>query len=235
MKKKFRFLDFVLLLLVVGFLPVPRTTIAQTQQNQPRLFMTWQAYSYTPPPFPGKILPTSNSPIAVSVEVVNPTTGKIIDLGKQTIYWYINDNFFKGGQGVQNIYFRLPAQASSFISVRAQLPNLGNGMLLKTIQIPLVRPEVAIEAPYPDKRFGGASLQVKGFPYFFNVANPSALNFTWNVNGETPPNAENPAYLVVNINPDAPSGSTLNIRLTIQNPSNSSESASKIISLTLTK
>ena len=96
---------------------------------------------------------------------------------------------------------------------------------MKEISIPVVGPEVVIETPYPTGNFYGPTIKVVGVPYFFNVASPASLNFSWSVNGESPPNAENPEELNVTLNPDAPSGSTISIGLTINNPVIESESA----------
>ena len=65
-----------------------------------------------------------------------------------------------------------------------------------------------------------------GSPYFFNADKMSDFGFSWTVNGETAASAENPRGFVVNLNPDAPIGSTLNIGLTINNARLADEVAS---------
>jgi len=232
--KKGEFLKITIILslaALVFYLFCGNPTKSRAQQLGPRFFATWQAFSYAPSSFSGKVMPISNSPIAVSFELIDPATGKLIDVRNQTVYWYINDKFFKGGQGIQSIFFRLPTRTSGIIDVRIQLPSFRNELQLKTIKIPIVRPEAVIEAPYADNKFQSTFVQLTGVPYFFNTKAPSALNFRWTVNGEAPPNAENPEVLGVNLNPDAPAGSSLNVSLTIQNPANISETAIKNINL----
>jgi hypothetical protein len=230
-----KLLASVTLSVIVALLLVSGTPLTQGQQTKPKFLITWQAKSYVPPQYKGKVLPGAGSQIIASVELVDG--GKLVDLSRQIIYWYANDNFVGGGEGVQTTSFNAGDNAPNTLSLRVQLPGYKNQnvLLIKTIEIPIAGPEVVIESPYPDGRFTNSPVQLKGIPYFFNVASQSDLGFTWSVNGETPPNAENPADLVVNINPDAPSGSTLNVGLTVQNPVNNSESASKIIGLTFIK
>lgn len=217
----------VLFFLTAGIL---RST---AQQTRPQFLITWRAESYAPPQFEGKILPTANSPITASFELFDG--GGLVDLSKQTIHWYINNRLVGGGRGVQTIKFIAPSDAPDILGLRIQIPEFPGGFLLKVAQIPIVRPEAVIEAPYPDGQFSNVPLTVKGTPYFFNVKDPTFLSFVWSVNRETPQTSESPSELVVDLNPDAVSGSSLNIGLTIQNPANRLDSSSSNITLTLIK
>lgn len=222
----------VFAVLVVGLF-VLRGASSLAQTTEPQFLITWQAKSYAPPQYGGKVLPTAGSPIAASLEIVS--RGKLVDLSEQTIYWYLNDNFLRGGRGVQTVDFNASGNAPDVLELRVQLPNYRGDLLIKSIEIPVAAPEVVIEAPYPEANFQNTPVRVRGVPYFFNVLTPLALNFGWSVNGETPPNSENPSNLTVNLNQGAPSGSNLNIGLTIQNPGNIFESASKNIDLVFTR
>jgi hypothetical protein len=214
-KKLSYVLAFSLCLFVTGFLK------GSAQQTQPQFLLTWRTESYAPPGFRGKVLPTANSLITVSFELLSGN--KLLDLSGQAIYWYLNDNVVAGSQGKQTITFYAPDYAPDVLNVQIQLPKFPGGLLFQSIKIPLVSPEAVIESAYPGGNFAGLSAQVKAVPYFFNVQNPLALNFVWNVNGETPQSAEDPTTLSVNLNSDAAPGSAINIGLTVQTVQNSSD------------
>ena len=156
--------------------------------------------------------------------------GGLSDISGQTIYWYLNNRLIEGGRGIQNIKFIAPDLAPDLISLRAQIPNYPGGFLIKEIEIPVVRPEVVIESPYPDNKFRDPSIGLKALPYFFNIKDPSVLNYLWRVNGKAAEGALVPSELAAKINPDARAGSTININVTIENSANE-EAAAKSISL----
>ncbi len=203
------------------------------QSSSPQFLITWQAKSYAPPEYRGRILATAGSPITASFDLIDG--GKVADLTNQTIYWYLDDQLISNAPGKQTVSFLAPDTAPNILKLRIQLPSYNNNLLLKVVQIPVVTPEVVIESPYPDGTVGGSSISLKGAPYFFNVLNPLALSFSWSVNGQTAESKENPDELIASINPDARTGSTLNIGLGAQNPKNNSEAADKNLVLTFVK
>src|SRR3989344_7523557 len=142
--------------------------------STPKILLTWRTDTYVPPGFIGKIMPTANSPIAASAELIDG--GKIVDLSKQNVYWYANNNFLAGGIGLQSVTFRAPDAAGGTIDLRAEVPNYSKGSQLKTISVPIVRPGVVIEPIFPSGRFSSSPLQLIGQPYFFNTTSPSRLN-----------------------------------------------------------
>src|SRR3989344_9585493 len=210
MKKKLYTLLFLLLL---GF---AANSFAQTATpSVPKLFLTWSSNTYVPPGFTGKIMPTANSEITASVELIDG--GKVANLSKQNVYWYANNNFLSGGIGMQSVTFRAPDAAGGTIDLRAEVPNYSKGGQLKTISVPIVRPSVVIEPIFPSGRFSSSPLQLIGQPYFFNTTSPSRLNFAWSVNGQTPSGAENPQNLNIKFGPTMTPGSTLSVSLSVQN------------------
>ncbi|GEM_PF-501598 len=250
-KKIFFALAFAIYLVSAGVLK------GSAQQSEPQFLVTWSAKSYVPPQFKGKILPAAGSLVTVSFELLD--NGKLIDLSRPfvysclnsftgavvthqdvpVIYWYLNDVLVKGGTNQQTVAFYVPTAVSGALDLKIQIPNYEKGcfsdFVFSETQIPVASPEVVIEAPYPNGNFTTTSFVVTGVPYFFGVASPAELSYTWNVNGETPPNAENPEELNVALNPDAPSGSTVSIGLSIQNPKNPSESGGASLGLTYLK
>jgi hypothetical protein len=199
----------------------------------PQLFVTWRAATYTPADYQGKALPTWNSLVTISFELLS--NGKPVDLSKQTVYWYLSDSLLKGGVGLQTLSLVTPQNSQDTLSLKVEIPNFGGNMLDKDINIPIVAPRAVVNAPYPEGKFSVTSAEVQALPYFFNVQDPLALSYDWNVNGATPPGAEDPTVLTTTINSDAPSGANLNIILFIKNPKNDSETAASNINLTYIK
>ena len=199
----------------------------------PELLITWRAKSYVPPDYSGKILPTANSEMTASLEVINQ--GRVVDISGQTIYWYVNGNLISNGKGVQTVTFHTPNSLPNVATIKAELPFYSGGDLLSEVSIPVVPPEAVIEAAYPNSSFYGGTAEAKAFPYFFNVSTANDLIFSWSVNGQIPTSSENPSILSVNSDPNMPVGSTLLIALDIQNQTNPLEAASKIVSLIFSK
>lgn len=177
-------------------------------------------------------MPKEGSEIGASLEIF--VGGKIADLSKQTIYWYLDNNFIKGGRGVQNIFFTASKPAGGDHNLRIQLPDFKGNLLIKTLDVPIVRPEVVIEAPFPDKKISGSKINLLGRPYFFNAQNRSLLDFNWTVNGQAPDKSDNPQNLEINLE-NSNGGGIINVSLSIQNRERTLESAFKTISLLLGK
>jgi len=219
-------LGFSVLFIMNGVEP----SLAQaTAPGVPKLFLTWSSNTYVPPGFVGKIMPTANSQITTSVELIDD--GKPINLSKQNVYWYVNNNFLSGGIGMQNITFRAPEATGGAIDLRVEVPNYSKGSQLKTIGVPIVAPEAVIEMPFPYGKFSSSPLQLVGQPYFFNAGTLSKLIMSWNVNGQTPTGAENPQNLNVKFGQTMQPGSTLSVSLSIKNITNQYESALKTVTL----
>jgi len=227
--------NVVKILIALAFVLAAGLAIAKSQAQVPsqQLLITWQAKNYAPAGYKGKVLPTAGSRITASFDLIE--NGKIADLSGQTIYWYLNDLLISNVPGIQTVNFLAPGSAPDVIRLKIQLPFYRDNLLSRAVQIPVVAPEVVIESPYPGGMVNGTSASLKAVPYFFSVLNPSALNFTWSVNGQTAESKENPDELVATINPDARSGSTINVGLTVQNPKNSSEAANQNLVLTFIK
>ncbi|MDO8664672.1 MAG: hypothetical protein Q7K44_03980 [Candidatus Liptonbacteria bacterium] len=202
--------------LLISLLGFAASSFAQTATpSVPKLFLTWSSNTYVPPGFAGKIMPTANSQITASVELIDG--GKIVNLSKQNVYWYGNNNFLSGGLGMQSVTFRAPDAAGGTIDLRVEVPNYSKGNQLKTVAVPIARPEVVIEPNFPSGRFSSSPLQLAGQPYFFNTTGPARLNFSWSVNGQTPSGSENPQSLNIKFGPTMTPGSTLSVSLSVKN------------------
>ena len=56
--------------------------------------------------------------------------------------------------------------------------------LERGVVIPLGRPEIIIEAPYPRTALPKGNLSFRAVPYFFNIADLTHFVLTWSANGE---------------------------------------------------
>ena len=203
---------------------------ASAQEAAVMPIITWQAKTYTPSWFTGKALPTANSQITAYLELI--VKNKATDLSGEKVYWYVNDEFIKGGVGIQKVTFNAPAVTGNTIDLRAEVPSRS---VIKTIEIPIVNPEAVIEAPFPSRMFSSFSINLNGWPFFFNTQKSSNLNFLWSVNGVTAENSENPEVLDLDLNQNAAQNSNINIGLTIRVPGSLSAIATKQVNLTFIK
>jgi hypothetical protein len=198
------------------FLGTIASVSAQTT-NAPQFMLTWQAHnSYIPPGYPDKAIPNFASTITASLALIS--AGKPIDLSGQTIYWYQNDTLIGGGLGVQNLTFTPFGGAPTFVTLKVELPAYNGNLLIHEVQIPVVQPKAVIEVQHPTAQFSVNPITLLATPYFFDIANPSALSYTWSVNGTSPSSAENPESLIMNVGPNPQSGATFAVSLTITDP-----------------
>ncbi len=212
------------------FLLSPLWSVAQI--NGPHLLITWRAESYVPSNFSGKVLPTANSPITATIELIE--NNKLADLSGQTIYWYANNEFMGGGVGTRSISFLAPKTAGGTVTLRAAIQGYEGG-LSQSIDIPVARPETVIRAPFPDGTVSTRSIDLAAYPYFFNVRDPLALAFSWTVNGEAPKHFDDPEILHVSLGPDVANGTPIAVSLNIQHPADIFGGAMKNINLVFTQ
>ncbi|HUX35720.1 MAG TPA: hypothetical protein VMV71_01655 [Candidatus Paceibacterota bacterium] len=219
------------ILFLITLAGLPASSFAQTAAS-PVILLTWSSNTYVPPEFGGKIMPTANSTINASAELID--NGKIIDVSKQNVYWYQDNNYIDGGIGKQSISFKAPDFSGGSINLRVEFPDYSKGDQLKTVAIPIAKPEVVIESPLPGEKFSSSPLTLEAQPYFFNVDSLSGLIFSWNVNGQSPSGAENPQVLNIKFDQTLQPQSTMSVSLSVQNATKGyeSEAASKNIMLT---
>ncbi|MBI2888766.1 MAG: hypothetical protein HYY10_02465 [Candidatus Liptonbacteria bacterium] len=203
----------------------------------PQIVISWRADTYTPPGYAGKALPTSNSVIAASLDILANNKGT--DLSGQLIYWYVNNRLAGSGKGRTSITFRAPSAAPDTLALRVEVPGYPGGAIIKSINIPVVVPESVIVAPLPLLRFTPPSTTLTGAPYFFNVRDPLLLKFEWGANYTALPAGQtdnapkgDPRVLTLNLNPDAPKGAPVRVTLGITNPLREAEGAQSFITLT---
>jgi len=222
---QFKFLAFFGLFLISYFLFL---TSCSAQQS-PQFFVSWQANSFVPSWYEGKVFPTTGSRISIKFDLIDK--GIAVDLSKTTARWYINDKLVineKNGLGIKSYSFVTNGYAGKNLSVRISIPNYNGSVLDKVIDIPIVSPEVVINAPYSSKMVSSGKLSFEAIPFFFNISDISKLSFLWNANSQPTSATGNP---FLNLNIDAVSGSKIDLGVLIKNISNELETASKNIKL----
>lgn len=188
---------------------------AAGQSSAAEMHITWRAQTYAPPTYIGKLLPTAGARVTASVFAVQ--NGKLLDLTGKTVYWYLDDEFIEGGANQQTVEFRVPKDKNGTIAeLMVRLPNTAGG-LVNTIDIPIVAPHVAIDAPFPRGVVSGPSFRVRARAYFFNTPSPAFLSYSWAVNNKEP-SAEDPENLSVGIEPGSTPGSSILLNLNVKNP-----------------
>jgi hypothetical protein len=224
MLKKMALVGFIALVLISGgtlLLVTPAAHAQTTASASPTFLITWKTTgSYIPSFYIGKGLPTYGSKITASLELISPQ-GKILDLSQQTIYWYVDDTLVGGGAGAQQATFPPIGDAPNTANLRVTIPNYNGVYLVHAINIPMVLPEAVIYAPYPNGQFTQNPLTVQAIPYFFNIADPSGLSYTWSVNGQAGSNAENPETAQITLPQGTQSGTGVSASLSVENPNDS--------------
>ena len=202
-------------------------------QTAPRFLTTWRSYNYTPSWYAGKVMATRGSWVSVSFDFIN--NGKIVDLSKNKVRWYINDDLKRNeddGLGIKNFYFGVDDYARDDINIRIVVVDYLNEQISRIITIPLVDSEVVIDAPYSGRRLPNGTNMFKAYPFFFNIEELSKLSFNWTVNGRSAESAFGIAdTLKLSIDNLAPSGFGINIQATIKNLADEMEFASSQIKL----
>ena len=228
--KIFTFLLFTLFAICYLLL----ATIPANAQISSQFLVSWQAESYVPSWYQGKIFPTKGSAIKVDFELIE--SGKIIDLSQYKVRWYLNDKLRineNSGLGIKSFSFITTNYPNQNAEVRIVIVNYkGQGELNKIVDIPVVAPEAIINAPYPSKKIDYGSNYFKVYPFFFGNFDYSKFAFEWAVRGQSAKDdGASSDELKLNIDSLAPSGFEINVSAAIKNLLNEMEFAGKNIQL----
>jgi len=205
-------------------------------QTAPQFMVSWEASNYAPSWYEGKILPTANSKITVSFELIN--NGKPADLSDTKVRWYINDKLVKNevnGLGIKKITFLAPNYFGQPVDVRIAVVDFaGGGLIDKLLEIPVVRPEAVINVPYKNNEIKTGNLIFNVLPFFFNTNNNENFSVQWSVLGQEPATPKGDPFAVnLKIDSQMPSGSTVNLSVAMSNILKAIESASDSVNLTI--
>ena len=205
--------------------------------------ISWRAVNYVPADFNGKILPSKNSPIQISFDILDLDNGKFVDIAQQQIEWYLNDKLLKSGIGLKSISF--PANSRYEHPIEIVIPNYNddkynkggyNGAELNAVtSIPAASPKIVINAPYPNKTIPIGENLFQALPYFFNINTLNQLKIGWNIDGTEYYNDQANRQDILNLSTDtqgqAAEGANISIQASAQNILNQLELAKDYINL----
>ena len=213
---------FDIWILTFGF---SNTTFAATE------FLTsWRADSYVPYFYQGKVLPSPNSNITISFEVLS--NGRPLDISSRTVRWYLDNQLYQSGIGLKTISFKTDTIKQTDYQVKISLPKSSNGKDLEEfLIIPLASPEAVIDAPYSNNLVNEGINLLRGLLYFFNTRDLKDIILTWTANGQkTSASVGAPDILELKV-PASASGNSINIGLTAKNTKNELEFADASVNM----
>jgi len=193
-------------------------TISASAQATPQFLVSWQAESYVPSWYQGKVLATKGSAIKVSFELID--NGKIADLSKKKVRWYINDKLVQNenkGLGLKSYSFIADDYPGQDTEIRITIVDYKDEVLDKIIVIPIVSSEAVIDAPYTNREIKSGRNSFFAYPFFFNIKDLNKLSFEWLVDNQAAEAGDNSAILDLNVDSLAPKGFEINVKLTIKN------------------
>lgn len=158
--------------------------------------LIWNNDSYVPPLYQGRALPSIGSKVSIDA-IVSASGGNISNLKYS---WFVDDIFQqnKSGYGKNSFYFYANQRPGNYQTIKVQIFNDDRTVFEeRTIQIPIVNPEIAI---YPSNgnnyiadRVNKVSVilsnQEFSFfarPYFFSIEKFADFVFEWSFAGQEP-------------------------------------------------
>lgn len=206
------------------------------------LFLTsWKSFSYAPAWYEGKIFPTNGSVIKVFFEAVEQGAadkGKIINLKKNEIRWYVNDRLVARGNGIQSLEIKNEDFPGSQIGIKISAQFFDSDTQETYFSdtyftIPIVSPSISLLYDnFYRSLASNADVTVRAAPFFFNVPD-ALLRISWLADGKSVPfEGFNPLLLNLRVGQSSP-GRSVTVKAAVQNPENSFERTEKSISFTL--
>ncbi len=210
---------FVVWILSFGFFDA-------SAQQSPELLLGWKAGNSAPPDYTGKVLPVNGTRVAVGLDLLE--NNRLVDLASYTIRWYVDDALKQSGRGLRNFSFVADALGGDD-EIQAVVVGYRGDDVSKTITIPIVDPELVIDAPYPGGLIGAGANPVKALLYFFDISGLDQINLTWSANGAV--GEENASNILSLDTEGLPSGTGVKVEAQAQNIRQILERASASISL----
>ncbi|MDE2001620.1 MAG: hypothetical protein KGI60_03610 [Patescibacteria group bacterium] len=172
-------------------------------QTAPQFMVSWRALNYVPGDYVGKTFPSLNSPVEAGFNLIN--NGKLIDVSRYVISWYVDDNLVASGKGLTAVRLDTPSTQNEL--VRVVIGNYNGSDISDTFLVPVLNPEVNLSAQTPNANtalnriaLSATSHLFEARPFFFNAASLNNLRFTWDVNGQqTSGSAADPNFLSLDL------------------------------------
>lgn len=214
----------IIIFLIGCFLLIVSQVNAQTE---PEFLVSWRVLNYVPADYQGKIFPSQNSQIEIGFDLLE--NGKIIDLSKNIISWFVDGNSAQSANGLKTIRFNTGGADQT---IRITILNYKGADLDKVIIVPVNKPEVVIDARIPQSEIKLGQYNLEARPFFFNVLNASNLLFKWTNNNQ--PIAGNPKTINLDLKSSGvPTETKINISLSVVNSFNQLEFVNQQINLTV--
>lgn len=162
------------------FLVIPLFVFGQTVNP---LIVTWQANNYFPADYAGKAAATPNSPIIVSVELIQK--GKLADITGADIKWYADNSIIANGVGQKTASFAAAQNGNGYQNVRV-LVSAGSASFENSVRIPVVKSSVVITSFLKNQSVKpGDEVVFQALPFFFNIDSIQKLSFLWQINNQS--------------------------------------------------
>ena len=98
-------------------------------------------------------MPSAGSNIEISFNLIDG--GKIVDLSKTKVRWYINDELTvneESGLGIKTLKFKAPQEVVGEIEIKIVVIGYKETEIEKFITIPIEKVEVVIDSPRYDQK-----------------------------------------------------------------------------------
>lgn len=175
------------------------------------IILSWQAHSFVPANYAGKVLPPRDSVVDVYLEFTD--NGKITPLDENIIRWEVNGKFLVGGANLKHITLPLDRFTTRTYAVTATVKNYNEQDVQKTVIVSRATPLVTL------KSYGS---DITATPYFFSSPNISDYVFNWIADGISAESKLSKLNLALPVGAES---QTVSIEATASNRNNEVESA----------
>lgn len=169
---------------LIGLMLVGVLGIAGKAHAEVDFLTSWHTKTYVPAWYEGKAFPTYQSFVSVNFELVE--NGKMADLSKTAVRWYVDDKLLKNetnGLGIRQMTVFNKKYGGDLLGIKIVIPDYKGQALTKLLDIPVKKPEVVIDAPYFQKKIAKGDHAIYAWPLFFNAADIDDLVLQWTVDG----------------------------------------------------
>lgn len=191
---------------IIGFFFALAISAVPTYAKSPQFVVSWKPAVYAPVWYEGKLLPVVDSSVRVSFEAIDqndPYAGKVIDISKREVRWYVGGNLVRKGIGLQTLTIQNKDYSGSPISLKIAFDFSDNETGERYFaeyftSIPVVeRKLLLVRRAMSNVLAPGAQATWYAVPLFFSSA-PNASQIKWTVNGKPVSSVEgNPFALTV--------------------------------------
>src|SRR3989344_4866664 len=104
-------------------------------QTAPEFMVSWRALNFVPPEYQGKIFPINGTAIEAGFDLID--RGKIADLSKKEIRWFLDGTAIGNGIGKKTASFTVQKTANTVHNLRIEVADYNGTILRKNLAIPI--------------------------------------------------------------------------------------------------